>query len=199
MFFKMSKLKKLLKNAYKVGSLTVGHMEESEGTEEGIYLSSGWWILWFLWDTMEKEVKAAIIELCGDLPAPGQVFKAYKDGNQYEIEQNELFNLPALFERSNEKYRITEVILETGQYNVRILQNLSGETRWMQESIIEMLDNKSLREDERVPKGPVSRIGEEIILWGNGDGYLAVFPVSKDQNNDEHAQCYKNLEGVILP
>lgn len=85
----------MLKSAYTGAGLTVGHTPETDEEEEGYYLSSGWWVLWFNAGMFPKEAKAAVIELCGELPAVGEVFKAEKDfGNQYEIEQKEIFNLP---------------------------------------------------------------------------------------------------------
>lgn len=95
MFFKKTVLKRMLKSAYTGAGLTVGHTPETDEEEEGYYLSSGWWVLWFNAGMFPKEAKAAVIELCGELPAVGEVFKAEKDfGNQYEIEQKEIFNLP---------------------------------------------------------------------------------------------------------
>lgn len=107
MFFKTSVLKRLFKDAYKGAGLTVGHMTDPEDEEvDGYYISSGWWVIWFNNWTFPKEAKAAIIELCGELPQPGEVFKAIDGaGNQYEIEQKEIFNLPAAFERAKVKFR----------------------------------------------------------------------------------------------
>ena len=73
MFFKTSVLKRLFKDAYKGAGLTVGHMTDPEDEEvDGYYISSGWWVIWFNNRTFPKEAKAAIIELCGELPQPAQ-------------------------------------------------------------------------------------------------------------------------------
>ncbi|MDE7436693.1 MAG: hypothetical protein K2N01_12865 [Lachnospiraceae bacterium] len=194
MFFKMSKLKKLLKDAYKVGCLTVGRSATTAGQEEGIYLSSGWWILWFLCDTMEKEIKAAIIELCGDLPAPGEVFLASKGGNQYEIEQKEVYDLPAQFFKNEGECKVTEVILETRWYTASIIQEKSGAIHLVRNRIIEMFDGKGLREGEAWPTGP--KIVGEMIGWTNYECYLAVLPIEKDE---EYTDFYAALEKITLP
>ena len=70
MFFKATVLKRMLKAAYKGAGLTVGHSAAGEdgGEPEGLYISSGWWVIWFVYDKIPKEAKAAIIEICGDLP-----------------------------------------------------------------------------------------------------------------------------------
>lgn len=78
MFFKKTVLKRMLKSAYTGAGLTVGHTPETDEEEEGYYLSSGWWVLWFKAGMFPKEAKAAVIELCGELPAVGEVFKAEK-------------------------------------------------------------------------------------------------------------------------
>lgn len=72
MFFKKTVLKRMLKSAYTGAGLTVGHTPETDEEEEGYYLSSGWWVLWFKAGMFPKEAKAAVIELCGELPAVGQ-------------------------------------------------------------------------------------------------------------------------------
>lgn len=76
MFFKKTVLKRMLKSAYTGAGLTVGHTPETDEEEEDYYLSSGWWVLWFKAGMFPKEAKAAVIELCGELPAVGEVFKA---------------------------------------------------------------------------------------------------------------------------
>lgn len=130
MFFKTSVLKRLFKDAYKGAGLTVGHMTDPEDEEvDGYYISSGWWVIWFNNRTFPKEAKAAIIELCGELPQPGEVFKAIDGaGNQYEIEQKEIFNLPAAFERAKVKFRSTNILQQQGDKIVRILQEEEGKT-----------------------------------------------------------------------
>lgn len=194
MFFKMSKLKKLLKDAYKVGGLTVGRSITTAGGTEGIYLSSGWWILWFAYETMEKEIKAAIIELCGDLPAPGEVFQASKGGNQYEIEQKEVYDLPKQFTEDKGECKVTEVILETGWHAARILQNKYSAVQLIQNRIIEMFDGKGLRDDEAWPTGP--KIIGQMIGWTNYECYLAVLPIEKDE---KYTDFYATLERITLP
>lgn len=71
MFLKISGLKKLLKTAYKGGTLSIGHIGEMDDHVEAICIGGTWWDIWLRYDLMPKEAKAAIIELCGDIPAPG--------------------------------------------------------------------------------------------------------------------------------
>ena len=86
-------------------------------------------MIWFNNWTFPKEAKAAIIELCGELPQPGEVFKAIDGaGNQYEIDQKEIFNLPAAFERAKVKFRKTNILQQQSDRVVRILQEEEGRT-----------------------------------------------------------------------
>ena len=55
MFFKKTVLKRILKSAYTGAGLTVGHTPETDEEEEGYYLSSGWWVLWFNAGMFPKE------------------------------------------------------------------------------------------------------------------------------------------------
>ena len=172
MFFKTSVLKRLFKDAYKGAGLTVGHMTDPEDEEVGgYYISSGWWVIWFNNRTFPKEAKAAIIELCGELPQPGEVFKAIDGaGNQYEIEQKEIFNLPAAFERAKVKFRKTNILQQQGDRVVRILQEEEGRTvKAVLELFFNLINRKAIDYDngEYDPIGPVATSKESPFLyWG---------------------------------
>lgn len=172
MFFKTSVLKRLFKDAYKGAGLTVGHMTDPEDEEvDGYYISSGWWVIWFNNWTFPKEAKAAIIELCGELPQPGEVFKAIDGaGNQYEIEQKEIFNLPAAFERAKVKFRKTNILQQQSDRVVRILQEEEGRTvKAVSELFFNLINRKAIDYDngEYDPIGPVATSKESPFLyWG---------------------------------
>ena len=178
MFFKTSVLKRLFKDAYKGAGLTVGHMTDPEDEEvDGYYISSGWRVIWFNNWTFPKEAKAAIIELCGELPQPGEVFKAIEGaGNQYEIEQKEIFNLPAAFERAKVKFRSTNILQQQGDKIVRILQEEEGKTvKAVLELFFNLISRKAIDYDngEYDPIGPVATSKESPFLyWGNNYCWL---------------------------
>lgn len=203
MFFKQTVLKRMFKAAYKGAGLTVGHMAESAEASEGYYISSGWWVMWFSADEMPKEAKAAIIELSGDLPAVGEVFKAIKDmGNQYEIEQKEIFNLPAAFKKCECRFRATKLLGQQGDKVIRFIQE-DGATRHVtavSEIFIDLIDPKAIDYDggEYEPIGPVATCPTApFMYWGNNTCYLMAGIRTPDQE-DEEADFWKYLEGIEI-
>ena len=198
MFFKTSVLKRLFKDAYKGAGLTVGHMTDPEDEEvDGYYISSGWWAIWFNNWTFPKEAKAAIIELCGELPQPGEVFKAIDGaGNQYEIEQKEIFNLPAAFERAKVKFRKTNILQQQSDRVVRILQEEEGRTvKAVSELFFNLINRKAIDYDngEYDPIGPVATSKEsQFLYWGNNYCYLMAAVRTTD---DEDVKAFLKISG----
>lgn len=193
----------MFKAAYKGAGLTVGHMAESAEASEGYYISSGWWVMWFSADEMPKEAKAAIIELSGDLPAVGEVFKAIKDmGNQYEIEQKEIFNLPAAFKKCECRFRVTKLLGQQGDKVIRFVQE-DGATRHVtavSEIFIDLIDPKAIDYEggEYEPIGPVTTCPTApFMYWGNNTRYLMAGIRTPDQE-DEEADFWKYLEGIEI-
>lgn len=205
MFFKQTVLKRIFKAAYKGAGLTVGHMEESEaGDPEGYYISSGWWVIWFKAEEMPKEAKAAIIELCGDLPCTGEVFKAIKGmGNQYEIEQKEIFNLPAAFKMCECHFRVTKLLGQKGENMIRFIQE-DGQMQHVtaiSEIFIDLIDPKEINYDrgECEPIGPVTTCPTApFMYWGNNTCYLMVGIIAVNQENEEEEAFRKYLEGIEI-
>lgn len=193
----------MFKAAYKGAGLTVGHMAESAEASEGYYISSGWWVMWFSADEMPKEAKTAIIELSGDLPAVGEVFKAIKDmGNQYEIEQKEIFNLPAAFKKCECRFRVTKLLGQQGDKVIRFVQE-DGATRHVtavSEIFIDLIDPKAIDYEggEYEPIGPVTTCPTApFMYWGNNTCYLMAGIRTPDQE-DEEADFWKYLEGIEI-
>lgn len=204
MFFKQAVLKRMLKAAYKGAGLTVGHDAGNEegGEPEGYYISSGWWIVWFLADTMPKEAKAAVIELCGDLPGPGEVFKAIKDmGNQYEIEQKEVYNLPAAFKKCDCHFNVTKLLGQQGDKVIRFIQE-DGSTRHVtaiSEIFMDLIDPAAVDYDngEYEPFGPVALCPTSpFMYWGNNQCYLMAGVRTAEEG--EEADFWKFLEGTEI-
>lgn len=204
MFFKQTVLKRMLKAAYKGAGLTVGHVSGSEagGEPEGYYISSGWWIIWFLAETMPKEAKGAVIELCGDLPGPGEVFKAIKDmGNQYEIEQKEVYNLPVRFKKCDCYFNVTNLLWQQDDKVIRFIQE-EGSTRHItaiSEIFINLIDRTAIdyEHGEYEPIGPVAPYPTSSFLyWGNNQCYLMAGVIMAEEGGE--ADFWKFLEGTDI-
>lgn len=205
MFFKATVLKRMLKAAYKGAGLTVGHSAAGEdgGEPEGLYISSGWWVIWFVYDKIPKEAKAAIIEICGDLPGKGEVFKAIKDmGNQYEIEQREIFNLPATFKSCKTTFRVTKLLGQQGDKLIRFLQEEDGgnHVTAVSEIFLDLIDPGAINYDggEYEPFGPVAAdAAAPFMYWGNNTCYLMA-GVRTTGQDDEESAFWKFLEGTEI-
>ena len=200
MFFKKTVLKRMLKSAYTGAGLIVGHME-SEDEGEGYYVSSGWWTIWFNTETFPKEAKAAIIELCGELPGTDVVFKAIKDcGNQYEIEQKEVYDIRAAFVKSDFEYRVTNIV-ETGRYgDLRILQaEKTGKVQAVSEVFLDLIDEDHIDEagGEIPPLGPYA-LSEQgsLLYWGTNHCYLMAHTVTPRDEKEE--AFWKTLESTEI-
>lgn len=198
MFFKLNILKKLFKDAYKSAGLTIGHTAADEG-KEGYYMSSGWWVMWFDVKNIPKEVKAAAIELSGELPQAGEVFRTEKGmGNQYEIRQERLYDLPAVFETSHCRFRVTGMLMKKGEKLLRVVQE-EGKTYkvvTMPDSIISMIDRTMVDSDrgEKMPAGPFGTdSAAKWLIWGNGTCYLlaGVYDITEEKEQE----FLKYLEG----
>ena len=179
----------------------MGHTPETDEEEEGYYLSSGWWVLWFKAGMFPKEAKAAVIELCGELPAVREVFKAEKDfGNQYEIEQKEIFNLPEAFKRCTIDYRVTNIMQQQGKTLIRILQVEEGRNVCaVSEVFLYLIDLKSIdyENGETEPFGPCAISPEApFVYWGNDCCYLMAGRRTSD--GETEAKFWKYLEGTEI-
>ncbi|MCM1112167.1 MAG: hypothetical protein NC399_02815 [Muribaculum sp.] len=203
MFFKQTVLKRLFKDAYKVFGLTVGHTAESETHPEGYYVSSGWWVMWFHAGKMAKEAKAAIIELCGDLPAESEVFTAFKDGgNQYEIEQKEIVNLPEAFQKCNCHFHVTKLLRQQGSKMIRFLQEPATlHVVAINEIFMDLIDPDAIDAEagEIEPIGPVTTCPTApFMYWGNNVCYLMTGIRKPTENDGEEADFWKYLEGTRI-
>lgn len=161
----------------------------------------GWWVLWFEAGMFPKEAKAAVIELCGILPAVGEVFKAEKDfGNQYEIEQKEIFNLPEAFKRCTIDYRVTNIMQQQGKTLIRILQAEEGRSVCaVSEMFLDLIDLKSIdyENGETEPFGPCAISPEApFVYWGNDYCYLMAGRRTSD--GETEAEFWKYLEGTKI-
>lgn len=200
MFFKLSILKKLLKNAYNGPGLVVGHCEELEKTEiqrEGYYVAGSYWSMWFDAERMPKEAKAAIIELCGDLPEEGEVFKAHKEaGNQYEIEQQEIYNLPKRYSEAEIELNKTKIIIDGYGAKNRLLQEEESKNiTAINEMFMDLIDVDAVDYDngEHEPYGPIAASpNPQAVFWGNNICYLMA--CTRIINDEEAINYFKYLE-----
>ncbi len=205
MFFKLSVLKHMLKDAYKSSGLTVGHMAESgTGEPEGYYAAGSWWVMWFDKAKMPKEVKGALVELCGDLPDTGEVFKAIKDmGNQYEIEQKDIYNLPYAFKKCDYRFRVTRLLKQQKFDLIRFLQDEKEirSVKAVSETCISLIDPSAVDQDngEDMPDGPIT-IGPsaDFMYWGNNTCYFMAGTRKPILEDEEEMRLWDHLTKIKI-
>lgn len=160
----------MIKEAYNGGGLRVGRIYD------GLVISSGTWISWTREGDVPNWLKAAVMELTGELPEKGDLFQAScADGIQYQIKENPIFDLPGRFRESHFAFTDTKVTQE----GICFFQNKqNGNIIAVNEKFASLIDLKELQ-GENPPMGPVSAIGK-------GDSLI--------YKNEESAFCFWRLE-----
>lgn len=195
MFIATAGFKRLIKEAYKNGRLVAAATAE-EYSFEGSY-----WIIRVDRNRLPKKEKAAVVELTGELPSPGNAFRAKKgEANQYEITGNDAWDIGNIFRRCREEMTVTKCLFQSGADAFRVIQNRrTNNCFFVSERFIAILDSSALTEGESLPEGPRALAdGRGAVYWKNNSMSLAVMPVFHE-NNDELGSHLRLLENMELP
>lgn len=180
MFITSQGFKKLINEAYKGVGLNVGN----DG--EGYYISGGYWVIWIMHGWIPKKELASIIELTGEMPEPGEGFKATKAGNQYELPWHEAYAAMTHAMECEEHMEVTPMTLKykNGE-QARILQNPVNKTIVLiDERFIDIIDNTVVEYDkgEFHAEGPMISGKMQGVFWRNDTMALHVCPRTDDKN-----------------
>lgn len=180
MFITSQGFKKLINEAYKGVGLNVGN----DG--EGYYISGGYWVISIMHGWIPKKELASIIELTGEMPEPGEGFKATKAGNQYELPWHEAYAAMTHAMECEEHMEVTPMTLKykNGQ-QARILQNPVNKTIVLiDERFIDIIDNTVVEYDkgEFQTEGPMISGKMQGVFWRNDTMALHVCPRTDDKN-----------------
>ena len=180
MFITSQGFKKLINEAYKGYGLRIGN----DG--EGYYISGGYWVIWIMHGWIPKKELASIIELTGEMPEPGEGFKATKAGNQYELPWHETYAAMTNAMECEEYMEVTPMTLKykNGQ-QARILQNPVNKTIVLiGERFIDIIDNTVVEYDkgEFQAEGPMISGKMQGVFWRNDTMALHVYPRTDDEN-----------------
>ena len=134
----------------------------------------------------QKKELAAVIELTGELPAEGQAFTAYEEGNQYEIEFPNETSAIALALECITMLEITPLVLRyaTGQ-QARILQRAdTGEITLINDQFTDMISNKAVDYDkgESSVEGPFLHPRTRGIFYRSDTMAMWIMPRTDDKN-----------------
>lgn len=180
MFITTQGFKKLINEAYKGTGLHMGN----DGA--GYYLAGGFWVIWIRIGRLPKKELASIIELTGELPSPGQAFKATKEGNQYEIPWNDLYAAMDNAEQCDDRMEVTPLTLKyaTGQ-QARILQNAdNGTILLINDRFVDIIDNTAVRywDGEEAAEGPLISGRKQGVFYRNNIMAMHILPRTDDKN-----------------
>lgn len=185
MFYRLTTIKRRIKEAWKAANLLVGL------TQEGwFYVGGTYWLIVQDIKNTPKEFKAAVIELAGDLPRPGEVFRAGKDGNQMEMENLQEYLLPKIHEtigETGEEYEVTNIVMRWGDSDIRFLRSLEGtNAAIMGDELCSIPDpdaiDKGKGETEII--GPIRPAMSRSLIWHNDDTWYAAWPVTTPDDKD---------------
>lgn len=191
MFLKTAGFKKIIKEAYKGVGLKIGN------TGSGIYLSGGYWVIWVRKGHIPKEKLAAIIELIGELPEAGIAFSVTSDGQQYELQWNDLYSAMENATNCDCEMDITKIMIENKHGTVtRVLQRPGiGAICMINEKFISMIDNGAVddRNGHTQAEGPLCG-PYPGVFWMNNVMALHVLPIV----DDDLYKLVKYLEGINI-
>lgn len=192
MFLSPSVLNNLMKQAYKTG-LVVARTEDAQGND-WIYLAGSYWEVSINRDFIPKKTMGDLIHLIGELPRPGERFKATKEGNQIEIEMTMEVNDEGF---GTDTLTITDVILIGTSGTVqRLLQDeLTGQIYPVNNVFISIIRNDMVDKD----KGEYEVVEPFFnpykgILWKNNVCKLR----AHFRTDDKNIKVLKNLKGVDI-
>lgn len=180
MFITTQGFKKLIKQAYKTRDLHIAN----DGL--GYTIAGGYWRIWIKHDWMPKKELAAVIELAGELPAEGQAFTVYEEGNQYEIEFQDKRSTIAIAMECETILEITPLVLRyaTGQ-QARVLQRAdTGEITLINDQFTDIITNKAIDHDkgESQVDGPFIHREEYGIFYRSDTMAVRIMPRTDDRN-----------------
>lgn len=181
-----------MKKAYKTG-LVVARTQDAQGND-WLYLAGSYWEVSVNKDFIPKKTLGDIITLIGELPRPGERFKATKEGNQIEIEMPMAINEEGF---GTETLTITDVLLIGTQGTVQMLlqDDLTGQIYPINNVFVSIINNAMVEED----KGEYT-VTEPLfnpfrgILWKNNVCKLR----AHFRTDDKNIKVLKSLKGVDI-
>lgn len=188
MFLKMNLLKKAIKEAWQTCGLRITN------TGDGFALLGGYWYVWLEADTMPNKVKAAVIELAGELPEPGRPFKAQKGmKNQYEIEENDFFWIRQR-EDTVTKLMPRNVFFRYYDTIYQLVEKADKKIIAFNAAMMDMVDVSQIDPGESAPTDPMDYING--IYWQNDR--CSYFLLPADIQKKEHIEFLNSLEQIKL-
>jgi hypothetical protein len=174
MFLNLQKFTKQAKEAYKHSFLDIGNIND------GLLISSGFWVVWIAEDRIPNEIKAVVMLLAGKMPEPGKMFRVEKDRPDFQYKIVDTYFLKFLLKRDLYFKLIKTPILLTENHDIRLLQGPDRQVFGINQDYLDMidLDEIDFNGGEHAPTGPC--FGSDInrgIYWYNDFGTVMILPM----------------------
>lgn len=192
MFLDISKFTGMMKQAYKNSGLTIGYLNE------GIVITSGYWVVWLRDEQMPNKIKAMIVELCGFVPDQQMMFYISKDNPnpQYKIETTDkVLDMLESYRDAENKLHITPVLLLEG-IDVRLLQTSTRDLVGVNEAYFGIIDPTNVDYgQESMPTGPCFKSSPNSgIYWHNENCIVILLPARIKGDNIAEALRVVNFD-----
>lgn len=164
MFFKESVFKKKVKEAYRGNGLFLAWLTDDELT-----IGGKWWLIQIKDEAITKKMKAAIIELTGEIPDKGAWL--YRDKViTAEAETDEIeYTIAATKSEYREPVDDTGLMIEDKEHLKRAFVDEPGRVYCILEETMDFLCTTGLQTGEMMPDRPtVAERGEKhVMTWEN--------------------------------
>lgn len=181
MFISTTQLSKLMKEAYKGGGIRIGNIDG------GLIVFAGYWGLWIDENYIPNKVKAIVMELSGELPGDGKVFKVSKEeaAPQYELTLNDYFYINHLQSVNKEPASKTGVIIDLKYSEYELLQiNRTKRIALINRKLMDMIDVTEINYDiEGEPSGPCTGLSSDMFFWRNATCTLLLLGTKPPEDN----------------
>ena len=160
-------------------------------------MRGGTWVIRVNKEFLPNKEKAAVIELTGEMPLTGEVFKAMKKReNQYLINSNPVWDIETQFEEAELVFSVTRAMYESDGRIIRVLQNKGNNTcTAIDEVFISLIDENAMdQEKETMVEGPVG--DHRIMYWKNNIMAMAAGIIKPEENTPlaEYLQHLSHME-----
>lgn len=193
MIFNKTVFKKLLKTAYKRCGLMVAN------NSGRIIIAGSWWVMAMEEKVFTKEGRAALVELTGQLPVPGECWKSTSAGNQIMMPL-EFMNIDEKIEEimKNEPFHRTDIILDA--QGEKRLYKRGNTVVCMNEIVQTLLDPEAVcnEEDDYIRGAYAENVEDPIFLyWKTNECSFAAGRI--EINKPEHVVFLEELARLDIP
>lgn len=193
MFVNSGKLKKLMKEAWKTSGLYVGRDGDL------VSIRGPYWQIDVHKELLKKADLAAIVELAGELPQPGEAVTAWKGTENAETEYEKSIIQAIFTEEKMTRFFITRASYGCGKAARVLQQPETQKCVLLNEDILELVDKHCIdKERENYPEGPLSPDEKgSVMAWTNGMMKLYAYTVIPAARYEDEVKEYLELAANI--